>query len=755
MSSILSAFGRRVSTEAERTTGFIEAEANEKLLFFDNVYPLQLGFWDLRYWLIRLDKNSVNRVVEKVLPPELDASVKEIIPRFKEGGAFIRLTLPAEETARSEVMSKIQANLATHQPTQWFNPLQSLRVFEVQGRPFVEDLARFPSSRLRVEFEGPDLPQETLYSLFRKFGKIRNIFPQSPSSKDLPRFAIIQFHRLRSGSAARNCLHGLKWEGTRIHILFERTERAHTIRDWLTSHPRFTVPAAAALIAAITVAIFDPVRTWFIEQKVGRTFHLSDNRFIQWIKTKTYDLVSFHKSSRPNHHSIWENRDGHVTQLHQWLAETGDQSFIVLQGPRGSGKRDLLLNRVLLNRKELLLLDCEQLTETKQDSKMIAALADQVGYFPLFGWVNSMSSMMDLAAQGLIGSSAGFSETLEAQVKKILNSTAAALRSRALKGKPREVRDEDWLQLHPEQRPVVVLDSFLHKGEESTQLYANISTWAAALVENNIAHVVFLTSNLSFTQVLTKALPTRSLRTITLGDASPEAAREYIRKRLEDDPVFKEEAQGLELDRCIDILGGRLQDMDLLAQRLRIGEWPEQAIDALIEASVGDIIKKFLVNDTDEKAAWSSLQAWTHAQTDTGAWQVSYQKLLLDPIIKGDEEALKALEQAEFIIIGKKLGRPSVVKIGRPVYRAAFAKLCSDNATVARMQLKRATLLAQKSSDEIQVIEKELGVLKDIAAAQTMDRVRYLLDKLKAAHEEVTKIEREQTMLKEVLKKAI
>jgi hypothetical protein len=403
--------------------------------------------------------------------------------------------------------------------------------------------------------------------------------------------------------------------------------------------------------------------------------------------------------------------------------------------------------------------------------------------------------MMDLAAQGLIGSSAGFSETQEAQVKKILNSTAVALRKRALKEKPSEVRDEDWLQLHPEHRPVVVLDSFQHKAEESAQLYAQLAIWTAALVENNIAHVVFLTSSLSFTQVLTKALPTRSLRTITLGDATPEAAREYIRKRLEDDPVLKDEAQSLELDRCIDILGGRLQDMDLLAQRLRIGEWPEQAINALVEASVGDILKKFLSVEADDKTAWTGLQAWTvlqalhsaatkanedvqtsswfgspsapqpaqqhtnelhkHAKTDTSAWQVGYQNLLLDPVIKGDEEVLKALEQAEFITIGKKMGRPSVVKIGRPVYRAAFAKLCADEATVARMKLKRSTLLAARLTDEILVMERELSILKDFDRVELGMRPSYLFSKLRQAHVELERFEQEQRKSKEVLRTAI
>jgi hypothetical protein len=37
------------------------------------------------------------------------------------------------------------------------------------------------------------------------------------------------------------------------------------------------------------------------------------------------------------------------------------------------------------------------------DSKMIAALAQQTGYWPVFTFFNSMSTLIDLASVGLIG----------------------------------------------------------------------------------------------------------------------------------------------------------------------------------------------------------------------------------------------------------------------------------------------------------------------------------------------------------------
>lgn len=37
----------------------------------------------------------------------------------------------------------------------------------VKGSPFLEDMERFPSTRLKTVFEGPDVHEELLYELFR------------------------------------------------------------------------------------------------------------------------------------------------------------------------------------------------------------------------------------------------------------------------------------------------------------------------------------------------------------------------------------------------------------------------------------------------------------------------------------------------------------------------------------------------------------------------------------------------------------
>jgi hypothetical protein len=118
--------------------------------------------------------------------------------------------------------------------------------------------------------------------------------------------------------------------------------------------------------------------------------------------------------------------------------------------------------------------------------------------------------------------------------------------------------------------------------------YDSIARWATILTEANIAHVIFLTSDVGYS----KALATdRVLRTITLSDKDPEAARDYIlrqlsyiegerRKQGRGDASQRPEKpppteRNLDLDDCIRVLGGRIKDLEGLAQRLAMDMSPD------------------------------------------------------------------------------------------------------------------------------------------------------------------------------------
>lgn len=78
--------------------------------------------------------------------------------------------------------------------------------------------------------------------------------------------------------------------------------------------------------------------------------------------------------------------------------ETAD-TFIIVQGPRGSGKRELVLDQALKDTKYKLLVDCKPIQEARGHSATINAAAASVGYKPVFSWMNSISGMVDMAAQ--------------------------------------------------------------------------------------------------------------------------------------------------------------------------------------------------------------------------------------------------------------------------------------------------------------------------------------------------------------------
>jgi RNA12 protein len=565
-------------------------------------------------------------VINRALPESIPMQVIDIMPRVKEGGAFVKFSHDGT-VSKGELETTLRKYLKEQPIKPWFNPLRRVRAFLVQGRPWIEDLYRIPSSRLKVEFlasspeaSAAEVTQESVFSLFRRYGKIADILAQPSDSKVVPRYVMVDFTRIRFAVMAKNCMHGFivlpeaggGQSGTILKISFQQKAKTHWIRDWLFSHPRIVIPAVAALVAAITVAIFDPIRTFFIKTHITQAFHLDGNIVGRWVRNqfnRANDIFRFGKRKQDDDSLdvLFEDRQGAITQIKTWLIETAD-TFIVIQGPRGSGKRELVLDQVLEDRKYKLVIDCKPIQEARGDSATISSAAAQVGYRPVFSWLNSISSLVDLAAQGTIGTKTGFSETLDTQLAKIWGNSATALKQIALSGRKKsdkdaDLNDDEFLEAHPERRPVVVIDNFLHKANESSVVYDKIAEWAAALTTTNIAHVIFLTDDVSFSKSLSKALPDRVFRQIVLSDYSPETAKRFVMKHLEMDAEDGAGVQSLteaqarshldELDETINILGGRLTDLEFLTRRIKTGESPKSMLtDRIIPMQMLTIIQK-------------------------------------------------------------------------------------------------------------------------------------------------------------------
>jgi hypothetical protein len=247
-----------------------------------DVFPLRLK------WLLRLPwqtENSIGEIMKKVnhsnskadplniiQSTKVPVSVTEVLPRFKEGGAFVKFIYSGGVSAK-DVEAKLAEYLRNERIKPWWNPFDRMRAGLVRGKPWVEDLYRLPSTRLRVEFlpispgaNAAELSQEQLYSFFRPYGKLMDIVPQPADSKVLPRYAHVDFTAMRKAIMAKNCLHGFVVSdtegggdsGTVLRLTYERKIKTSWIWDWISGHTRIVVPVVAALVAGITVAIFDP-----------------------------------------------------------------------------------------------------------------------------------------------------------------------------------------------------------------------------------------------------------------------------------------------------------------------------------------------------------------------------------------------------------------------------------------------------------------------------------------------------------------
>lgn len=127
--------------------GFVEAAKKH------GGFPSWLGQW----WASRMG-NGIQRGTHAAFPG------REIIPASyevdnTEQGTDAGIKTPGEEISQRE---------GGIQGIKWM--AGSGRVWVVKGKQWTEDMNRFPSNRLRVEFDGPDVSQEVMYTLFRVSG---------------------------------------------------------------------------------------------------------------------------------------------------------------------------------------------------------------------------------------------------------------------------------------------------------------------------------------------------------------------------------------------------------------------------------------------------------------------------------------------------------------------------------------------------------------------------------------------------------
>lgn len=254
--------------------------------------------------------NPVQIVKQTSTSESSPVRVVSVIPRLKEGGAFVKFAFEdgngtdgsfdktvtgaakgastdmKDAASRAAALERrLRQYLKKKRIRPWWNPLVRLRARLVRGRPWIEDMRRPPSSILHVDFLPPssspsggdaaadapatELSQEQIYALFRPYGLLADIkiVQNDPkTAPTTPNHVLVQFAAIRKAITARNCMHGYLVKeaegggrhGTVLKLTYEKKVKGKWIRDWLFSHPRIVIPALAAILATVTVSVFDP-----------------------------------------------------------------------------------------------------------------------------------------------------------------------------------------------------------------------------------------------------------------------------------------------------------------------------------------------------------------------------------------------------------------------------------------------------------------------------------------------------------------
>merc|ERR1712225_40859 len=269
---------------------------------------------------------------------------------------------------------------------------------------------------------------------------------------------------------------------------------------------------------------------------------------------------------------------------------------------------------------------------------------------------------------------------------------------------------------------------------------------------------------------LSKALPDRVFRQISLGDIKPDVAKKFV-SHLDIEKSDPKDTDALtqtqkqddleELDDAIVAVGGRLTDLEFLARRLKTGQTPKRAIAEMIEQSANEIMKMYLLTVDKGERKWSPEQAWYLIKSLSENGSLRYNEILLTNTFASSltasassgESALEALTAAELITITSYKGRPQTVKAGKPIYGAAFKVLAEDKVLKSRLDLAILTELTKIETKSIDKYETELAMLGTLPKqpSELAPRIQFLLTKLAASQQKVEAWEKEMATMKKLL----
>lgn len=757
-------------------TGFILKQKDRTTLFIDHICIPKESKWDWKQYITPIffpvKDDAVTQYVKTLTSGYEDV---EVVPVPRDGGAFVTLRMPAATTPQLYNKSVIYNINQKSQLAHRF--LLKPGVYPVKGIPWIEDLGRYPSKSLKIKFQGDILSQESLYAMFRRYGKIADI--TLPKAGDAEQTAIITYWTLRSAISARHCLTGVDVGGTVMHIHYKRRVSENALIIFVRDHSRIAIPLILAFVAAVAVLVFDPIRSWFIKEKIKGEFDWNRNQYWRGIwrsyvttRNKVKGLLNI-KGSGNEEWELWsdiedlmEERNNISREVKLWLEENVN-SMIVIQGPAGSGKRNLVNNMILNDRDNVLYVDCENIIKSRKDYQIIQNTAHEIGYFPVFSFMTSISSFVDLFVKSLTGQNAGLSESKEVQTQSMLTLSLVSIRELALANYYKmmsttddyHVKEEDYLQQNPKAKPVIVIDRFQaarKKNQANAFIYKQLAEWASNLVQLNIAHVIFITDDVGALQELVTSLPSSPLKRVVLSDASPRASQLYVKHAIKLSPDGSKSDKNVEisedleqqLDKYSVKLGGRMRDLQMFVRRIKSGDSPEQAFEGLTQQAVEQLSQVFLT--TKDEYGFNVSQAWQVIKLLADSESIAYENIFLLPMFKKDTvKILQNMENVELIRLVRHEGVVTDIIPAKPLFTTAFQRMVSDPQIYRTMEKECLMGMIEFEANRIKKFLEELRGFKEVPEPKLFSqRLKYLSNKIETGSKVITDCETKMAKLK-------
>lgn len=165
---------------------------------------------------------------------------------------------------------------------------------------------------------------------------------------------------------------------------------------------------------------------------------LEEYDIVKWVRANTLERLSLAKprqaASQPI--TVWKDRQDAEEKLKSYLFDFPCKTLFanMIDGacpdlflshcdvpPRSDGQwqeqsrssrhrrysqvrqRPLAVSILNPSSRRALIIDCEELMKANSDSMLVSSLAAQTGYWPIFTFMNSMNTLIDLASVGMIG----------------------------------------------------------------------------------------------------------------------------------------------------------------------------------------------------------------------------------------------------------------------------------------------------------------------------------------------------------------